>query len=276
MFEEHEEYFEIEHKVMFKTSIIGMGVVGSAIYANMNHNDLETTCYDTSNTKLETFSKYCSFDIETQIVFIAVPTPTHNNKQDDSIICQILDSLVFKRYEELIVINSTLLYKTIEKYPSLNIVYNPEFVSAKYAIQDFYEQDYVVLGGNIIDTQFLMDYWFTLFRTSHDAITFEQCTIQEAIDFKYIRNIKQAYNLLFWEFVQDKTLNSRKLSKMMKHLPVGENSQINLDGYRGYGQSDDKSKIDFSACLDKDIRAYNTDDKLLNYLISYNTDLTNK
>lgn len=254
-------------------NIIGMGVVGQALYANM-HMGNHIKCYDLDD-HFETFSKDSTFNKFSDYTMIALPTPTVNNTQDHSIVCRALDILVNKEYNGIIVIHSTILYNAIEPYlDKLRIIYSPEFLSARHSIQDFYEQEYVVAGGNSYHTTKYYNDYNKIYNLKNN-IEMEQCSIKEAIDFKYMRNIKQAYNLMFWEFVHDKTNNSEKLSYMMNKIPVGENTRIAMDGYRGYGQSTYKTRKDFSACLDKDIRAYNDNDLLLDFLIDSNEKMRN-
>jgi UDP-glucose 6-dehydrogenase len=148
-----------------------------------------------------------------------------------------------------------------------NLCYNPEFLNANTANEDFKNQEYIILGGNRDITEEVRYVYNTYFNLPN-LKKIEQCSIKEASDFKYIRNIYSAYKLLFWEFVQDTTGNSRKMAQMMKHIPVGEMDIIGLDGYRGFG----------GACLPKDVSAWNAEykHKLTNFLLDYNKDLKEK
>ncbi len=253
-------------------AIIGMGVVGSAIYNSVSDGLLNSVlCFDES-PKLKTFNSATSNDaMKADIIFVAVPTPTTDDGQDLSILIKILDTLSYKKYEGVIVINSTILEVLNTKYPKLKIVISPEFLNATTASEDFKNSKYIVLGGDAIHTSFVRKMYGHYFEFNN-KVKYEMCTAQEAIDFKYLRNVKQAYNLMFWEFIQDQTGNSRKLANMLSNIPASENSISGLDGYRGYGQSNDKDASNFSACLDKDIRAWDNfkDHELLKFLKEYN------
>ncbi len=257
-------------------SIIGMGVVGQALYANVRSASSVAT-YDKS------FDNNCSeFDKESNItrtdaVIICVDTPTIlTNEQNPERVTSILDILIEKEYLGIVIIKSTILYKNIEKYShELKIVINPEFLNARTAQEDFKNEKYMVLGGYIEDTMKAKEIIQSNFNFNNDEMKYEYVTIKQAIDFKYMRNIKQSYNVLFWEFVQDFTGDAEKMATMLRNIPVGENSQASKDGYRGYGQSINKNENNYSACLDKDVSAmyHETGHILLKYVKDYNEGL---
>ena len=261
-------------------AIIGMGVVGSAIFSSIQPNLINSVvCYDADSKFLEPFSSTKAQELKhqgTEAVFIAVPTPTVNG-QDLTILKDILSKLHAKNFGGIVIINSTVLTDFSEEFPKLKIVISPEFLQANSAADDFHNSKYIVLGGEAINT-LRAKKTYEQFFIFNNRVDYELCTAQEAINFKYLRNIKQAYNLMFWEFAQDLTKDSRKMAQMMKNIPVGENSISGLDGYRGYGQSSDKLADNFSACLDKDIKAQihstNNEHKLLEFLDEYNTEIS--
>jgi len=92
-------------------------------------------------------------------------------------------------------------------------------------------------------------------------------SIQEAMDFKYIHNIYHAYNVLFWNYVQENFNNSRKhvslYEKIYGKKPIL--SQIAPDGKLGYG----------GACFPKDIKAmdFNKPHELTKFMNQYNNRL---
>ena len=242
-----------------KIGIIGFGFVGQAIYASTKYKS-EVLVYDAykeiqDNTKLNDLKKEC------RAIFVCVGTPENKdgscNTED---IYNVLDNL--KNYNGIIIIKSTIPYSKIPK--ASNICYNPEFLDANTAEKDFRDQTYIVLGGNRDTTEKVQDIYndfFSLYKVKK----FEHCSIKEASDFKYTRNIYGALKVLFWEFIQDTTGNSRKISEMMKNLPVNEMNLVGLDGYRGFG----------GACFPKDTAAWNSEHnhKLTKFMLDYNKDL---
>lgn len=255
-------------------NIIGMGVVGQALYNNVKYLR-DITCYDLG-PEFPTFT--ASTKIEESPVFICVGTPMQvGGKQDATALHAVLDALVTRNFKSVVIIKSTVLYKNIEPYfKKLKISISPEFLSARNATQDFYNTDYIVVGGTYAK---LAAKAYGGFDFKNEEIKIEYCTNKEAIDFKYMRNIHQAYNVLFWEGIQDIMGNANKLASMLENIPITENSNISQDGYRGYGQSVSPDVHDFSACLDKDVCAKLHDVQegkehvMLRYIDNYNQSL---
>ncbi len=255
-----------------KTIIIGFGVVGQAVFASIEpgYGRNHTKIYDTTNPRFHAMTEKDARELtETDNVFICVDTPSTALGQDANSIKSILSLLLMVNFSGLVIIKSTVLYKNIETFldSKLKIVYNPEFLSANHSNDDFYKQNYIVLGGPSDLTCQAMKLYLEIFELENNRIEYELCSIKEAIDFKYMRNMYQAYKVLFWEFVQDTTGNARKMSDMLDHLPIGENSQVSMDGYAGFG----------GACLPKDLKALaNNESELhptLSYMLDYNQEL---
>lgn len=256
-----------------KINIIGMGVVGQALFNNLYSFNLEKAeCYDLDN-QFPTFTEHTRF--EGDVTFICVNTPREiNGSQDATVLQNILQILVKKGYSGLVVVKSTVLYKNIEPYINeLNLVVCPEFLSAGNSSEDFRTSKYLVFGGKLGKAAYEIHKDLFEFETCPQPI---YCTIKEAIDFKYTRNLQQAYNVLFWEGIQSLSGNALKMAQMMEKMPVSENSNISQGGYRGYGQSMYPNEPDFSACLDKDARAmlkHYGEHPLLKYIVDFNEGL---
>ena len=254
-----------------KINIIGFGVVGQAVYASI-HPEVEqqVRIFDTTNPRFQAMQEKDARTLAPEdVIFICVDTPSTALGQDAKNIQTILDLLLSVNFQGLIIIKSTVLYKNIARFldTKLKIIVNPEFLSANHSNDDFKEQDYIVLGGPSDLTCLAMNLFDKIFLFANDRIEYELCSIKEAIDFKYMRNMYQAYKVLFWEFVQDTTGNARKMNSMLNKLPIGENSQVGMDGTRGFS----------GACLPKDLKALaNNGAELhttLSYMLDYNQEL---
>ncbi len=90
------------------------------------------------------------------LYFYAYPTPMKKSGECDvSIVEKVLGEidLLVDNLEQLrtIVVKSTIPPGTTdrwnEKYDSLNIVFNPEFLTERNAVEDFENQDRIILGG---------------------------------------------------------------------------------------------------------------------------------
>lgn len=130
----------------YKVGVIGNGFVGEAqAFAFSPTTDLRV--YDLDPLKathtLEEVNQ-CDF------VFVCVPTPMRKDgSQDSSYIEKVFDSAV---PNPIYIIKSTVLPGTTgkleEKYPKLDIIFSPEFLTERTAKLDMVTQARIVLGGN--------------------------------------------------------------------------------------------------------------------------------
>jgi UDPglucose 6-dehydrogenase len=137
-----------------KIGIIGKGFVGSAVQHGFSSDDIfknKIKIYDkkpglSKNSLEETVN-------DSDIVFLSVPTPSNI---DGSINLEVIDSILNEinccyNGNSIILIRSTLIpgtsKKFSEKYPSLKIVFNPEFLTERNANLDFINQSRIILGG---------------------------------------------------------------------------------------------------------------------------------
>jgi UDPglucose 6-dehydrogenase len=130
-----------------KIGICGYGFVGEAIGTFFTEKSYSVTIYD----------KYKSINcfevlLDTEIVFICLPTNYDKSIESYNMteMNNTLEMLDRYSYSGIIVIKSTVLPNYCKNmnnmYPSLSIVANPEFLSAKTAKEDFRNQKHVVLG----------------------------------------------------------------------------------------------------------------------------------
>jgi len=133
--------------------IIGQGFVGNAVYQKFS-SFYEVFTYDLDKDKCNSSLSDVIFKCET--IFVCVPTPMKKDGScDTSIIESILgevdllaDNLEAKR---TIIIKSTIPPGTTarfnNRYESLSIVFNPEFLTERNAVADFENQDRIIIGG---------------------------------------------------------------------------------------------------------------------------------
>jgi UDPglucose 6-dehydrogenase len=142
-----------------RLGIIGLGAVGGTIYKvlRMYHEDVRG--YD---VKHELSKNTLEEVLECEATFLCVPTAMgKDGRLDTSAIISNLNTLVEKGYHGLLVVKSTLpvgFFKNLPNY-DLDIVFNPEFLHASTAIQDFINPPFVIASGK--SAHKLMDilYW---------------------------------------------------------------------------------------------------------------------
>lgn len=119
-----------------KVGVVGWGAVGSAIgkgFKMLGHN---VSRHDPK------FNTVIDDVLDTEILFICVPTPSKENFECDiSIIVESIDKLKLKGYQGIIALKSTSIPGTtqslIEKYNDENICFVPEFLRERSPLEDF-------------------------------------------------------------------------------------------------------------------------------------------
>lgn len=133
---------------MKSIGIIGLGFVGSAMLASFQQKKINTLNYDKFSSCDNTLQDL----LETDLVFLCLPTPYDSslNQYDKSAIQETCEYLNEKKYSGSVVIKSTIEPTTCQKlsdqYINLNIIHNPEFLTARTAKEDYHNQKHIVLG----------------------------------------------------------------------------------------------------------------------------------
>jgi len=178
-----------------KIGIIGQGFVGNAIYQKFkNYYDVKT--FDIKGRMHCNSSEQATLDSE--IVFICLPTPMN---RDGSCHTDIVEAAIKRCFEfgkaKIVVIKSTIPPGTVakwnEKFPSLSIVFNPEFLTEANAVQDFENQTRIILGGPKNATTKLKTVYSKVFPKA--AIVKTDSTYAEMV--KYITNAFLATKVSF-------------------------------------------------------------------------------
>ncbi len=136
-----------------KIGIVGNGFVGKAIvHGFILHTD-DILVYD-KDPKRSTHSME-ELVRESNVIFVCVPTPMFESGECDlSIVNSVAKEL--SQYDcigkKVVVIKSTVVPGTVEslaqKYPKMNFVFNPEFLTERKARLDFINTSRIVLGSN--------------------------------------------------------------------------------------------------------------------------------
>ena len=133
--------------------IVGQGFVGTAVneglakFYNIETFDIakESTC----NSLEELYKK-------STVIFVCVPTPMEKDGTCHlGIITPVLEELNEISYlnlaDKVVVVKSTIPPGTTDKwnnqYPNLSIVFNPEFLTEANSIEDFKNQNRIIVGG---------------------------------------------------------------------------------------------------------------------------------
>ena len=150
--------------------IIGQGFVGNAVYQKFKnyYNVLTYDKFKTDhNSTLEEVVKGSNY------IFVCLPTPMNTDGScNTDIIESVLDEVnQITTEDKVVIIKSTVVPNTTvrlnEKYESLNIVFNPEFLTERNAVEDYNKQDRIILGGERPYTTDLKQIFSKVFPKAH-------------------------------------------------------------------------------------------------------------
>ena len=231
-----------------KIGIIGQGFVGNAVYQKFKkYFDILT--FDT-DSKLAN-STYEELTLLCDVIFLCLPTPMND---DGSCHINIVEDELNKlnKGKYIVVIKSTVPPGTVEKwnkeFKNLKIVFNPEFLTERNAVEDFNNQDRIILGGPRPATTKLKQIYSKVFPNAHIIKTgsthaemvkyFTNCFLALKVSFaNEMFEITENLNLDYDKVVEYATLDKR-LGKSHWAVP-------GPDGDFGYG----------GHCFPKDVKA---------------------
>tara|TARA_R110000772_G_scaffold267075_1_gene390394 strand:+ start:165 stop:995 length:831 start_codon:yes stop_codon:yes gene_type:complete len=132
-----------------KIGIVGQGFVGTAVNEGLKqHFHIET--YDIAKTS--TCKSLADLSEKSDVVFVCLPTPM---KKDGSCHIDIVESTLLGldviNECKTVVVKSTIPPGTTEKWNSLftniQVVFNPEFLTEANSVEDFKNQNRIIIGG---------------------------------------------------------------------------------------------------------------------------------
>lgn len=225
-----------------KISIIGNGIIGSALSTYLAKRGYEIAIYDPHQNKYENPKK-------SDVVFISVPAPTLSDGTQDQAI--VWESVKLCDFNKPIYIRSTVTPGTCDRYRektgSQNIYSMPEFLTARNAIEDF-ERLPIIVGKNDDDERN---------HTIHELFGKEKIIFNvknmEAELAKYTHNVFGALKVGYFNFIYDICKNNDlnfehvREAVFMSGLIVPTHSHVpGPDGKLGFG----------GACFPKDLKAF--------------------
>ena len=248
-----------------KLGIIGNGFVGNAI-AHAFIPVMEVKIHDKNPEK--SFNTMSEVVNDSDVIFISVPTPMTDSGVIDLSIVESVFEEVQKCKEHgsrpILVLKSTVVPGTTrkikQKYPNLQIVFNPEFLTERHARFDFLNQSRIVLGFETDlgegQKNLAVSKVEELYNLRFSGNNFIKTNYETAEMIKYFNNLFFAVKVSFMnemKLVADKLeiINWDKAVKgFISDGRIGD-SHLQVpgpDGKRGFGGS----------CFPKDINAFMT------------------
>lgn len=240
-----------------KLGVIGQGFVGGAVYQGMkNYFDVYT--YDINGKCTES----SLFDLieKVDVTFLCLPTPMRKSGECDlSIVENCLsqvDMLVksLNKKDFIVIIKSTIPPGTTERLnksnENINVIFNPEFLTEANAIEDYKNQNRIIVGGDRPWTSTVK----TIFEKAFPQVPIIKTSSTIAEMVKYVTNTFLATKISFanemFQICQGLDIDFDKVIEYSKYDGRLGNSHWSVpghDGDFGYG----------GHCFPKDIAALN-------------------
>lgn len=243
--------------------LIGKGVVGTALYESLIKRGNDVKVYD----KYKNIGSI-EFIINVDIIFLCLSSPYNNkiNKYDLLPIEETCNYLNQHNYNGLIAIKSTIEPETCENLSNqynLNICHNPEFLREKHALEDFDNQEHIVIGKTEKCDEKLVEKLVEFYKKNYENADISVCTSTESELMKISINNFYAVKVQFFNEIY---LLAEKLDNCnydnVKDMMI-KNNQIHPSFTQVPGHD---GKLSYGGmCFPKDIRV------LLQYLKSKET-----
>ena len=235
-----------------KIGVIGNGFVGSAVANGFAGNDVKIFDKNPS-ASIHSLEETVSQDF----VFVCVPTPMKDVMGSDcnlSIIESCFDEINSIGSGAIFIIKSTVPIGTTKRlqgnYPNLEIVHSPEFLTAKFAKEDFINADRHIIGYT--KTKNVIPCLLNLFKKTFPKTPFLAMNSDESESVKYMANCFLATKVSFfnemnllisklgldWDSIIKGVLSDHRIGQSHFEVP-------GPDGDKGFG----------GTCFPKDINA---------------------
>jgi UDPglucose 6-dehydrogenase len=236
-----------------RVSVVGVGFVGGAVYKVFKEKGVNIVCYD-KYKQTDTFTQ-C---LESDIMFMCLPTlyDDNNNQYNTSAIHETCEQLNNFMYNGVVIIKSTVepefTLQLSNTYKRLKIIHNPEFLTARTALDDFRNQTHIVLGATDNLTNSDVMFVKTFYETHFPNAIISICSSTESESMKIFANsfyaVKiQFFNELYLTCQKNNANYNNILQLMLKNGWINEMHTTipGHDGQLSYG----------GACFPKDTKA---------------------
>jgi len=180
---------------MNRIGIVGQGFVGNSIKEGMIADYPDLLTFDI-NPELSMTTSLAEVVEKTDIIFVCVPTPM---KKDGSCHLGIVDSVLedIAKILDLDVVTKVIVLKTtippgssrafndVYKERGIEIIFNPEFLTEANAVQDFKDQNRIILGGSSMEA---LEAVINLYKKSFPSVPIVSMSHDEAEMVKYVTN----------------------------------------------------------------------------------------
>lgn len=233
-----------------KVGLMGCGVIGGALLRACTAKGIKLDVYD----KFKPDMADPSVLLGAHIIFLCLPTPTKEGKQDISAIEDALNYLESQKFTGVVILRSTVLPGTTQnlsvRYPRMRIAHNPEFVTTARPLEDMINQPVVLIGSSSLEARDMARIFWTKFDKKTPIKLYGSATTTETA--KYMHNCFLAVKVSFFNdmFELCRSLGTHYGDAAEAALAVGQVGKGHTavpgpDGEQGYG----------GMCFPKDMNA---------------------
>jgi nucleotide sugar dehydrogenase len=183
---------------MGKIGVIGQGYVGSAIKVGFKPY-YEVSTYDKFDLSKSTHSTLNDVVNNSEVIFVCVPTPmSPDGTCHTGIVEEVVKEIAESAHDkQIVVIKSTVPPGTTDrlhrKYRNISVIFNPEFLTEANFIEDFKNQNRIILGGTRNGTNIVRQLYSRVFPHA----TIVKTGAQHAEMVKYFTNCFLATKVSF-------------------------------------------------------------------------------
>ena len=222
--------------------IVGQGFVGNAVFQKFK-NYFTVLTYDIDKSKSN--SSFKDVIQKSKYIFICLPTPMNSDGSCDiSIVEESLNEINNFKKKLIVILKSTIPPGTTDylnkKFKYLSIIFNPEFLTERNAVQDYENQKRIILGGPRPATTYVKQIFSKVFENAHIIKTgsthaefikyFTNCFLATKVSFSNeMYQLAKTYDLDYDKIVEYATLDDR-LGKTHFSVP-GPDGDVGFGGH---------------------------------------------
>lgn len=166
---------------------------------------------------------YRPTEYDNDVAFVCVPTPLKDGQLDTSIV----ESVIEQAKEPLIIVRSTVMPGTCDKFSHKNIVYQPEYLgeSVAHPLTDQVDRKFMILGGSRENRRKAIELYQTVYNAN---IRIRQVSNYEAEVIKITENRAIAFKVAQCQELYDACEKAGIDYNVIREAVFGDDPRFNL------------------------------------------------
>jgi UDPglucose 6-dehydrogenase len=232
----------------FDIGIVGLGYVGGAVLHAYKLKGYDVHTFDVDLSKNPTCVHFEELITRANLIYVAVPTPMKSTGEcDTSIVEQVVDDICTSTEHVTIIIKSTVPPETTDKlqarHPNHYILFNPEFLTEANYLNDYLNQEVVLLGKPDTVPQHVAEWILEHQVGTMHSIKFAQIVPARVAElYKYTANLFLATKVAFanelYDIASSINIDWNQFTNLLREDSRLGKSHWKVpgpDGHRGFG-----------------------------------------